>query len=152
MYQRVISVVQTVDTNAYASGDQLGIIKAIPNAINLEGGSGKLLSLVVQDKADQTAIQMEVLFWSRSVTLAADNAAVSISDTDSNYFLGRVSIVTADWEDIGGAKVATKTGIHLPLQSSVPGSKDIYFSLISKGTPTFGAATDLVLKFGIEYP
>ena len=149
MYQKVISVTPVVGTSIYASGDQLGAIGRIQNAINLEGGSSKLLSLTLQDKADQTAIQLEVLLWSRSVTLATDNAAVSISDADSDYFLGRVSIVTDDWEDIGGVKVATKTGLHIPLQSS-NGSKDIYFSLVSKGTPTFGTASDLVLKFGIR--
>lgn len=147
------TVVETFATVAYSSGDQLGLIAPITGALNTAGGSSKLISLVVIDKNDQTAAQMEVLFWSQSITLATDNAAVSISDADSLYCLGKITIAATDWEDVGANKIATKYALGLPLRStSIPSSQNIYVSLITKGTPTYTESNPIVLKFGIEYP
>jgi hypothetical protein len=148
-YNKIITVNPVIDiAGAYASGDQMGAIIEIPAILPTNGGLAKLISVVVVDKDDEGGA-FDLMLWSASVTLAADNAAVSISDADALLFLGKVAIASADYEDVGGAKLATKTGVAIPVTGAST-SKSVYLSLISKDSKTYTATSDLVIKLGFE--
>lgn len=82
-------------TNAvYAAGDQLGNQYTFANAARVSGGTGRITSVVLMDEAD-TIGAVDVVFFDRSVTLAADNATFSISDADLLFVQGYVQLAGA---------------------------------------------------------
>lgn len=143
---KLADVALTTDTSAYASGDVVADRQVISNATRAKNAPALLQSLMLIDKADQGAA-LEVLFFSDDVALGTENAAPSISDANALTFLGRVSIATTDYQDLGGAKVAHKTGLSL-LMSPKTDTRDIYVAVLNgSGTPTY-AADSLVLRLG----
>lgn len=151
MYYRVISVAPVVDTSIYAAGDQLGSLLTLSNAVALEGGNSILRSVSVIDKDKEKAV-IDILFFSADPTLvSADNAALNISDANmALYFLGKVSVASADYTDLSASSVASLNNLNLILQSAAT-STTIYAAMkILSGTPTFTATGDLQIKFGIE--
>ncbi len=80
-------------TNAtYAAGDQLGNQYEITNAARASGGTGRITSVMLLDEADVIG-PVSVLFFDRSVTAAADNAAASFSDADLLFLVGVAELV-----------------------------------------------------------
>ncbi len=144
----VVSVTPTLDTNIYASGDQLCTANVLTAALDNTKGTGAILSVIVLDKQKRNAA-MEILFFNSEPTIAsAVNAALDISDSEmAAKFLGKVSVAGADYIDLLGCSVCAKVNVGILLQG-VAGSRDLYMVLQSKGTPTY-AASDLVIKVGI---
>lgn len=144
----VIQVIPTVDTNIYASGDTLFDTTAIANGVRVSGGQAILQSLSIIDKADQTAAAMTLYFFNTATSCAFGtiNSAPSITDANALKFLGSVTIDAADWVDLGGVKVASKRGLGLVLESA--NVREIGVAATVAGTPTYAAATDLVLNLG----
>lgn len=133
----------TLDTSAYADGDQVSTLQTLP----LMQGSfdGTLASVTVLSKTQDKA-PLDLFIFDRSVTVAADNAAASISDTDMEFCLGVINVAAADYDDIGSvnsiATIAPTAG--LPVKADV--SPNLYVAIISRGAVTF-AATDLSIWF-----
>jgi hypothetical protein len=151
---KIISVTPTLDTNAYATGDHLGTLMTLSNAVERSLGSAILHGLTIIDKAEQKSA-VDVLFFNSAPTIAsADNAALDITDAEmAAKFIGLISVASADYKDIDGSSVATLRGLDLLLQSAkLSGqianndAKNLYAILCSRGSPTY-AATDLVVKF-----
>ena len=142
----VISVALTVDTNVYADGDVLADTQTIANAMRIEGGHGVLQSLQLIDPDDQGQ-PMDLYFFSVTHSLGTENGAPSISDADAIDIFGPVPIVSGDYRDLGGCKVASVRGIGLMLESA-SGSRDLYVGAISRGTGTYaGGSLTLKLSF-----
>jgi hypothetical protein len=57
--------------------------------------------------------------------------------------------VTADYVDLGGASVATKSNLNLMMRAPGDSTNLALAAVITTGTPTFGA-TDLVIKLGFR--
>lgn len=83
------------------------------------------------------------------MSLGTFNAAPAITDANARQIVGRVSIATGDYVDLGGARVATKTGLNL-MMSAAAATKQLFLATITRGgTPTYTAA-GLKLKLGFS--
>lgn len=148
---KVISVNPAVVGGAtqYTSGDVLGVVTTVANAVLDNGGAAVLKSITITDKGAQKK-DVDVYFFSEAPTssIGADNAAFALADADIEKCLGRVSIAAADYTQSSNAAEATKRGLELVLAAKAA-SKSIYVALVTRADPTYTAA-DLKLKLGID--
>jgi hypothetical protein len=143
----VITVTPTLDTSIYASGEVLFTTTPIANAVRANDGIAELQSIVIIDKDDQKP-EIALKFWSANVTYGAFNGVPSISDSDAANCLGRVNIVTADYDDDGGVSTAFKDNIGKMLKAA-SGTRIIYITgKLTSGTPMH-TASGLVLRLSM---
>lgn len=142
----VKEVTLTLDTAVYLAGDVLSDTAKIVGAMLMNGGRARLVSVVVVDEDDQGAA-FDLFFFSKTQSLGAKNAAPDITDAAARDLLGTVSIVAGDYVDLGGVRVATKSGLDLLLEA-VPGSLDVFLGTITRGAPTY-TASGLRLRLGL---
>lgn len=84
---QVTSAGLTTATNAYAAGDQVGTLFTFAGMAFANGGGGYIESILLNDEA--AIIGPYTLWIFRSApTLAADNAAFSLSDADAELLVG----------------------------------------------------------------
>jgi len=142
------SVTPTISTTIYASGDVLGGLQTISNAVRKSGGSGTILSILVLDKTQAQRAAMDLLIFDRSVTVAADNAAVAMSDADMANCLGVISIGPYNTAFPGTPlnSISTLINVGLPI---VCNGADLYFVPVVRATPTYGTTSDLTFIFTI---
>lgn len=141
-----LTLTLTLDTSIYASGDVLANTQPLPGALRRMDSKGILRTLTVIDKDDQGAA-MDVYFFSRNVSLGAENGTPSITDADAEYYLGHISVESADYKDLGGAKVACIKNENIEL-SSLDSTRNVYVAVVTRGTPTHTAG-GVILGFGI---
>lgn len=142
-----VAITLSLDTAIYASGDVLADTQAVTGAIRSAGASAILQSLSLLDKDDNAAAGIDLVFLNANVSLGTENAAPNISDANAAAILGIVSLVSGDFIDVGGAKVASKANIGL-LVTPATGTT-IYVAAITRGTPTQSAA-GIVLTLGVK--
>lgn len=138
-------ITPTLDTSAYADGDVLFAL------VPLEPASAPnqpllLQSVFVIDEADQGAALDLVFFNSSTPSLGTLNAAVSISDANIRYYMGRVSIAAGDYYDMGGNRVADLNNIGRLLKPENNGT-GLWVGGVSRGTGTY-AVNSLSFRFG----
>jgi hypothetical protein len=149
--QTRIQITPTISTSAYASGDVIGGSSAsiaLSNAARVSGGSGLVQSILVLDKTQAQRAAMDILFFDRSVTAAADNAAVATSDADMAYCLGVVPIgpYNTAWPGTPLNSISTLINVGLPF---VLNGTDLHIVIVCRGTPTYGTTSDLTFTFTI---
>lgn len=144
----VAAVTPVVDNAAiYTANDVLFSVTEIPNALLVASSTAALASMIVIDKDDNTAADLEIHFFTKStVSMGARNAvSTGISDADAAFYLGSVIVKAADWQDKGGVKWAhvvprdTTTGAAKPLpltseDATLPTS--VFAIGVTQGTPT----------------
>jgi hypothetical protein len=141
----------TVDTSAYASGDLIskaGTVLSITSAMPADqrGRAGIIQSIGLVDQAKQSAA-IDVVFFNANPTATTftDNAAFDIDDSDMAKIIGYASITSyASFNDNSFGFVG-----NLAMEFALNGSTTLYAALVSRGAPTYAAATDLVLTVGI---
>lgn len=145
----------TIDTNAYGDGDRLGSIHTISGIVRADESTyhGALLrNVTIIDLTPQSAA-MDIYFFDTLPTVAsADNDAINIADAELNdKCIGFVQVVANDYTTVlsGGNAVAFKEVGNLVLKA-INGSVSAYAVVVSRGTPTYGAATDLIFKYALE--
>jgi len=124
--------------NVYAAGEVLAATQALTNIARAAGKGMLLHSLTVVDKDDQGGA-MDLVFLQTNVALGAENAAVAIADNDADEIQGYVAIAAADWKDLGGVRVAVKTGLGI-LLTPAAASRDLYLAAISQDAKTYTAS------------
>jgi hypothetical protein len=139
----VFSVIPTLDTSIYADGDSMCAIVEIANFVRAAGETCILNSLVVNDEDDQ-GIAFEVFFFDRTATLPAVNAAWNVSDADMANCLGYIPVAAADYNDLGGNRIAVIKNIGLPMK---PNATSLFMALRSRGAGTYTAA-GVTMKLG----
>lgn len=142
-----LSVTPTCDTSIYASGDSLAGLITFANAARISGGSGIIQSIVLLDKTSAQRCAMDILFFDRSVTVAAANSALAMSDADMAYCLGVLSIgpYNTAWAGTPANSISTLINVGLPF---VLNGTDLYAAVCVRATPTY-AANDIVITLGI---
>jgi hypothetical protein len=158
----VIAVTPTLDTNVYASGDQLGGIQTITDAYRTVyrpfdqpsqpltgqtqlGGKAILQSITIIDGAKQSQ-PIDIMFFSSSPTLtSSDNAAIDISDAEmAAKCIGVVSVDTA-YVDLSNNSLVTYVNAGLVLKQDASATDhNIYAVCIIRGAATYAADS---LKF-----
>lgn len=140
-------ITPTVDTNIYASGDLIGAKNTI--AINVASGfKAKLLEVEVVDQAKQSAA-LDLMFFKAdpSNTTFTDNAALDVADADLLTHCGTINIPAANYAALADNSVATVRDVNLGLEAN---GTSLYMAIISRGTPTFAAATDLQITLTLD--
>ena len=147
-YTSVIKDTTAVSTTpAYTAGDAVGGKRTITNALRTSGGSGILESVQILDRANQKAAMELFIFDSDpSAATITDNAAFVFS-TDDLKVLAHVTIAATDYVTINSKAVATIKGLGVALKGNA--TSTLYAALVTTGTPTYAATTDLQLIYGI---
>lgn len=144
-----ISVTPTISTSpAYTSGDCVGGLQTVANAVRISAGSGILQSVIVVDNTQAQRAAMDLVFFDRSVTTQGDNNAFAVSDADMAFCLGVVSIgaYNTAWAGTPLNSVASLFNIGLPF---VLTGTSLFVQAVVRGTPTYVATTDLIFNYGI---
>lgn len=145
---KLVTVTLTPEPTALDAGDVAVAITEITNLLRDKGQCAMLRSLMLIDPADQGAA-LDFYFFRTAVTFGTLDAAPSISDADCLQFLGKISIATGDYADLGGARVAHKNALDFLLKGAAD-SASIYVAATCVATPTYGANA-LTLQLGVEY-
>lgn len=133
----------TTATTLYAAGDQLGTILELTSVAAASAGGGSIASLRLVCDVSGVIGPVRAWFFSGSVTLAADNAAFSISDTDMAKFQGAV-VIPAPASATNNA-AATATNINLDYVCDAT-SLFVALETLSTHTVHFAAVDDLHLS------
>lgn len=124
----------TTATTTYSIGDQVGNQFTIAGAARGTGGSGVITGVQIIDASDVIGA-MDVVFTDSSVTLAADNAAYAISDSDA---LKVVGVVNCSTMDIGSNRISQAFNLAIPYVCS--GGTSLYAGLITRSANAVFAA------------
>lgn len=135
----------------YTSGDVIGAVNTLSKAVEEMGGAAVLDSIVVLDKANQKSALDLVFFNEAPVnSIGADNDAYGLNDADLTKVVGRISVAGSDYVSSGTNNAeATLRNVGLLLQA-LSGSQSLYMAVVARGGPTYGSATDLVVKLGFK--
>ena len=150
-YRKYLTFTPAIDTNAYAAGDQIGPGSTLLSAPVVGPNSLTMLQAVHLIDAAKQKAAIDLLFWNSAPTIASsDNNAFDITDAEAAArFVGYVSIAAGNYIDTSSNSLATVKGIALPVYGTKngenPSGRNLWVSLVSRGTPTYGSAS--ALKF-----
>ena len=150
--QRYVEATPSISTDAYAAGDLIGsaaielVAATDGDAVNAEKHGGMVQSVVITDLAAQSA-SLDVVFFDAnpSSTTFTDNAAFDPADADIVNIVGVASVT--DWKAFNDNDVGQALNLAMPFV--LDSGNTLYAVLVSRGTPTYGAATDLTLRVGV---
>ncbi|MCK5644701.1 MAG: hypothetical protein KAJ19_28135 [Gammaproteobacteria bacterium] len=139
------SFAPTLDLAAYADGDVLFTDMPVASAARESGGITTLMSLSIHDKHKQNAA-FDLFFFSGEPATGTytPNGAFTLHDTDGTLFIGHVRILTTDYADAAASSVATKCNIGLQMEDTT--DAHLYVIGVSRDTPDYNAAGDLIIK------
>jgi len=118
---------------------------AITNAARTSGGLLGLQSIEVLDE-DDLGLAFDLIFMDASSNLGTLGSAPNITDANARKIIGRVSIATGDYYDLGASRFASVHNVGLMMKSLA--GRDIYVAGIARGAGTY-TANGLRLKFGV---
>jgi hypothetical protein len=146
---RNLSVAVTCEAAAYSTGDLVGGKITIPFATMHPGQGGFIRKVVLACKSSQTTA-LDIVFFNAnpSSTTFTENGAIAVAVADFDKIIGGINVaVTTGWINVGTPSFAHSYP-NIPFY--VPAGTSLYAAIISRGSPTFGATTDLTLQLGIE--
>ena len=147
-YSAAIKDTTAVSTSpAYTAGDAVGGKRTITGALRTSGGTGILDSIVLLDRANQKAAMELFIFDSDpSAATITDNSAFVFS-TDDLKVLARIPIAATDYTTINSKALVTLKGLGVVLKGNA--TSTLYAALVTTGTPTYAATTDVQIIYGI---
>lgn len=117
--------------------------------IRSQDGYAVLSSLFLLDKAKQSAALELFLFRASPTIASADNAALDITDAEMEKCIGVIAIPAANYfTSAAGSSICVVQNINLNINAL--NGKDIFALLVSKATPTYGAANALSLSLSVS--
>lgn len=150
---KITSASISVDTNAYSTGDLIGGKLTFTNA--LKKRPGFVTSVCIPDKAAQASDMDLVLFnEDPTATTFTDNAAFDIADSDLAKVMAVIGLGSSArfaFAD-NGVKFLGSLAIPVEAKASTGAYESTFYgALVSRGTPTFAASTDLTpVKLGVS--
>lgn len=128
-----------VNTNIYASGDALGAKATFPNVPE----HGVIESIQVIDR-DKEEVNLDLVMFRRDIAGTAANAAFDPTDAELSDCIGAVLIDT--WKSFSDNSLGQETNIGMAYWAP---TGVITFQCVTRGTPTYTAATDLLIAISI---
>ena len=123
--------------NAYTAGQSIGTTIAT-TVTRANDTTGVIMQLNLIDTSN-TKPPIDILFFSQTPTNApADRTTWNIAIGDIPNLMGRVSVLSTDWQSYGSAAQATKAGLGIFLKPAA-GQQYIYLVAIIQGTATLVA-------------
>lgn len=156
VYGRRVQIVHTNLAELHTALDMVFAPVAISNLMRDIDAEGYLSGMSLWDKSNTPQISAHDLtfdFWKSNVTLAAAGAAFAASDTEALEHLGGFTIDSTEWKDVAatGQRFTMpanddRLGIHLLPRL---GTRDVYVSAYTEGTPTPASTTDLIANYSV---
>jgi len=143
----VIPLTPTVDTAIYAAGDLLTEKLEFEGVADVFFNRGTILSVTVTDNAKQSAA-LDVVFFDSdpSDTAFTENIIFDLDDADIVKIAGTVSLTTyVDYSLNSSAFVET----NIPYNLGERGTS-LFAALVTRGTPTYVAASDLTIRIVVK--
>lgn len=138
-----LAVTPTVSTTpAYTAKDAVGALMTFSNAVRASGGTCRLEAVQVVDKGQQMA-DLELVLFDRTLTAPTDNAIFAPTDAELATCVGVVPI--GGWSDLSTNSVADMA----VGRSMVLNGTDLFGVLVTRGTPTYTATSDIVVTLTI---
>lgn len=163
-----LQITPVVSTTAYTSGDCLGPLTTVSNAVRFSGGSGRILGVQVLDKTQAVRPLMDLVLFDRTVTTAADNAPFQCSDADMAFCLGVIPLVwnaanqyNTAWPGTPLNSIATIPGPEVTTTATqnfatmfpfnfVCSGTDLFAQLVIRSASTLTTTADITVSFTIE--
>lgn len=140
-----VAVTPTVDTSAYASGDDIGGKLTFTNAVCSTASSFKVQGVVVSDKSSNAVAYDLVLFSANPAsTTFTDQAALDIADGDLAKVLPIVNIASTDQFTFADNSVSSLSSLASGGFVTATGGT-LYGALVSRGTPTYASSSDVTV-------
>jgi hypothetical protein len=139
----VRDLVLSLDTAQYASGEVLADTQELTDAVRVQGGTGVIHSILVQDDDDQGAA-LDIIILDANTSIGTENSAVTMADNDN--ILGSVSVLASDYVDMANSQHACLTNVGIVVKSKT--DQSLFVAAVSRGTGTY-TASGITLRFGI---
>lgn len=144
---RLVTVTPTISTSIYASGDEVGGLMTFTSILPDAVLGGQIVSAAIVDKAAQNAA-LDLFIYDRSITVAADNAATSVSDADALFCQGVISFSAGNYASPGANSIAVRSGVGIAVKANASGH--LYGHLVVRGTPTYAATSDIQVTLAVK--
>lgn len=147
-YTTVIKDHTAVTAAGYSAGNAVGGKRTLTNALRSNNGTGVLESVSILDRANQKAAMTLFIFEADPSAATITDKSAFVFSTDDLKVIAQVSIATTDYVTTNSEAIAQKTGLGIALKGA-NGNTSLYAALVTSGTPTFAATTDVQLVYGI---
>lgn len=149
-----ISATPTVDTSAYATGDEIGGKLTFTGACRATTGTGFITSVRITDKSAQASdLELDLFSSNPTATTFSDQAAFDPDDTDLAKIISVLSFGSTArfaYNDNGVKYLGSQSLTIRCEDSSALSTNILYGVLVSRGTPTFAAAADVTVTICIS--
>lgn len=136
-----------VTAGAYSANDAVGDKIIFNGAVKQRGGSGLITGITILDKSQQDVV-LKLFLFDQDFTAVADNAAFACSDADMEKCIG--VIATGTYIAVAATSGIYSAALAAPIAFRAVDGRAIYGQLMTTGTPTYVATTDLVVKLHVE--
>jgi len=140
-----VTITCSLDTSAYADGDVLFDTQEVALAARVNGGTTILQNVVITDISDQGQA-LDLIFFNANTSLGTENSAPDIDDTEVLTVIGRISVSSSDYYDLGANRVACVRNLGLLMEAG-GGTTSLYVAGVSRGTGTY-SASGIQIQFG----
>lgn len=143
-----IKATPTMSGATYTAGLLIGTKMVLSGATRIAGSLSLIESVVLTDKAKQSAVVNIVFFEANpSSSTFSDHVALTVNDVDLLNIAGTIQIAATDWVNFADNGVASKLGLGFEFQSA---DSNLYAAiLVNSGTPTFASASDMQLSVAL---
>lgn len=144
----VVQVFPTVDiSGAHVAHDILFVPTQVPNAARIFGGIVMVHGVTVVDLQD-LAYPLDLYLAQTNVSLGAANTPAAGVDADILKIKKLCRIEAADFDDLGGAKLATRNGLGCMFKAD-DATKDMYIFGIIRAGATYTDPASLSIKLEV---
>jgi len=140
----LISQTPTISTSAYTAKDAVGGKLTFASAARWSGAGGLIVGLSIDD-LDQERAPLELVLFNQDFTASSDNAVFDPSDADLANLIAVIPLTQYfDFNDNAAGYVG-----NLAIPYACVGGTSLYGQLVTRGTPTYTATSDLVVKLHV---
>lgn len=146
-FTTVIKDTTAVTAAAYSAGNAVGGKRTLANAVRVSGGTGILQSVTLLDRANQKAAMTLFIFDADPSAATLTDKTAFVFSTDDLKVVAQVPINAGDYVTTNSKAFVTYGGLGIPVKAA--SGTTLYAALVTSGTPTFAATTDVQLEVGI---
>lgn len=144
---KTFTITPSVNTDAHATGDVVAALEEILDWAIEPGGSSRIKSVVVNDATD-SGVALDLVFFTADGVIGAESAAYTTTDAVAATHAGTVNVLAASYDDAVDNKSATQA--EDLIIGCAATSTSIWMGVVARGSIDPAAATDIVVKLGVE--
>jgi hypothetical protein len=145
-FTTVIKDASVVTAAAYTAGNAVGAKRTLANAVKT-AGTGILQSITLLDRANQKAGMTVFIFDADPTNATITDKTAFVFSTDDLKVIAQISIAAGDYVTTNSKAIAQLSGLSIPVKAA--SGTSLFCAIVTTGTPTFAATTDVQLEVGI---